>query len=227
MEDIHGTIAEGGRIVIPADYRRALGLKVGDEVILRMADGEVHILTRRQAIKKAQALVRKHVPERNDWFESSSANGEARPLMSKYVLDASAVLTVRIKSPGKSVLKRSWVRPPSAPLTSRDHWEVDGNGMNDANARASLEFLHLEVVDFDIEMARLAGISSQRPRNWDFRWVIDAAWHWGGSEATRWSLLIVCGRNSSWGYRWKSPLTSRGAGPVPLTGRHSVETMAL
>lgn len=64
MEDSHSTIAEGGRIVIPADYRRALGLKVGDEVILRLADGEVHILTRRQAIKKAQALVRKHVPER-------------------------------------------------------------------------------------------------------------------------------------------------------------------
>lgn len=64
MEDIHSTIAEGGRIVIPADYRRALGLKVGDKVILRMADGEVHILTRRQAIKKAQALVRKHVSDR-------------------------------------------------------------------------------------------------------------------------------------------------------------------
>jgi AbrB family looped-hinge helix DNA binding protein len=64
MQDIHSTITEGGRIVIPADYRRALGLKVGDEVILRMADGEVHILTRRQAIRKAQALVRKHVPER-------------------------------------------------------------------------------------------------------------------------------------------------------------------
>ena len=64
MEDVHGKIAEGGRVVIPADYRRALGLKVGDEVILRMADGEVHILTRREAIKKAQALVRKHVPDR-------------------------------------------------------------------------------------------------------------------------------------------------------------------
>ena len=64
MEDVHGKIAEGGRVVIPAGYRRALGLKVGDEVILRMADGEVHILTRRQAIKKAQALVRRHVPER-------------------------------------------------------------------------------------------------------------------------------------------------------------------
>jgi len=64
MADVHGKIAEGGRVVIPADYRRALGLKVGDEVILRMADGEVHILTRCQAIKKAQALVRKYVRDR-------------------------------------------------------------------------------------------------------------------------------------------------------------------
>ena len=64
MADIHSKIAEGGRVVIPAEYRRTLGLKVGDEVILRMADGEVHILTRRQAIRKAQALVRKQVPDR-------------------------------------------------------------------------------------------------------------------------------------------------------------------
>ena len=64
MADIHCKIAEGGRVVIPAEYRRTLGLKIGDEVILRMADGEVHILTRRQAIKKAQELVRKQVPDR-------------------------------------------------------------------------------------------------------------------------------------------------------------------
>ena len=64
MADFHSKIAEGGRVVIPADYRRALGLKIGDEVILRVADGEVHILTRAQALKKAQALVRKHVSKR-------------------------------------------------------------------------------------------------------------------------------------------------------------------
>ncbi len=64
MTDVYSKIAEGGRVVIPADYRRALGLKVGDEVILRIADGEVHILTRGQAVKKAQALVRSHVLKR-------------------------------------------------------------------------------------------------------------------------------------------------------------------
>jgi len=63
MRDFRSKIAEGGRVVIPADYRRTLGLEIGDEVIVRMADGEVHILTRAQALKKAQALVRKHVPK--------------------------------------------------------------------------------------------------------------------------------------------------------------------
>ena len=64
MRDVHTKIAEGGRIVIPAEYRRALGVEVGDELILRLADGELHIMTRAQALKRAQALVRKHVPKR-------------------------------------------------------------------------------------------------------------------------------------------------------------------
>ena len=61
--DVTTTIAAGGRIVIPADFRRELGAEVGDEVILRLTDGEVHILTRSQAIRKAQALVRGGVPK--------------------------------------------------------------------------------------------------------------------------------------------------------------------
>ena len=56
-------VAEGGRIVIPAEYRKALGLKVGDEVILVLEGEEVHLLTPRQAIKRAQDMVRRHVPE--------------------------------------------------------------------------------------------------------------------------------------------------------------------
>jgi len=62
MSDVVTKIAVGGRIVIPIDFRRDLGVDVGDEVILRLADGEIHILTRSQAIQKAQALVRKSVP---------------------------------------------------------------------------------------------------------------------------------------------------------------------
>ncbi|HEY8885701.1 MAG TPA: AbrB/MazE/SpoVT family DNA-binding domain-containing protein [Chloroflexota bacterium] len=54
-------IAAGGRIVIPAEYRRALGIQEGDEVILRLQDGEVRILSPQEAIKRAQDLVARYV----------------------------------------------------------------------------------------------------------------------------------------------------------------------
>ena len=63
MNDVSTRIAAGGRIVIPADFRRQLGVDVGDEVILRLIGGEVRILTRSQAIRKAQALVRNYIPQ--------------------------------------------------------------------------------------------------------------------------------------------------------------------
>ena len=51
-----------GRIVIPSQYRKALGIKPGDEVILALEDLGVRLYTRRQAIQGAQALVRQYVP---------------------------------------------------------------------------------------------------------------------------------------------------------------------
>lgn len=63
MIDVRTKLAEGGRIVIPVEYRQALGLHVGDEVILHLEDGEVRIFTPQQAIKRAQELVRRYVPE--------------------------------------------------------------------------------------------------------------------------------------------------------------------
>jgi bifunctional DNA-binding transcriptional regulator/antitoxin component of YhaV-PrlF toxin-antitoxin module len=62
MDDVIVRIAAGGRIVIPADFRRELGADVGDEIILRLAGGEIRILTRDQAVRKAQALVRNQIP---------------------------------------------------------------------------------------------------------------------------------------------------------------------
>jgi AbrB family looped-hinge helix DNA binding protein len=56
-------IAEGGRVVIPVEFRRLLDLKPGAEVILDVTDGDLRIRSVRQAIERAQALVRQHVPE--------------------------------------------------------------------------------------------------------------------------------------------------------------------
>ena len=52
-----------GRVVIPAAFRDAIGLKEGDVLFARLEDGEVHLLTPTAAIRRAQALVRQYVPE--------------------------------------------------------------------------------------------------------------------------------------------------------------------
>ena len=57
------TIREGGRLVIPAAYRKALGLKPGDEVLLTLEEGEIRVVSTRQAIARAQTLLRRYVPK--------------------------------------------------------------------------------------------------------------------------------------------------------------------
>lgn len=56
------TLDANGRVVVPAPFRRALGLEEGDEVILRLGEGEIRITTPRQALRRAQELVRRRVP---------------------------------------------------------------------------------------------------------------------------------------------------------------------
>jgi AbrB family looped-hinge helix DNA binding protein len=55
-------IAEGGRLVIPAEFRRKLGLNPGDSVVIDIADGELRVRSLRAAVQRAQALVRRYIP---------------------------------------------------------------------------------------------------------------------------------------------------------------------
>ena len=50
-----------GRVVIPASFRKRLGIRAGDEVVLRIEEGELRITTLKRDIERAQRLVRKHV----------------------------------------------------------------------------------------------------------------------------------------------------------------------
>jgi len=61
LSTVSTKLTKGGRLVIPVSFRRELGLKPGDEVVLRLVDGEVRIRTRREAIREAQAIVKRHV----------------------------------------------------------------------------------------------------------------------------------------------------------------------
>lgn len=53
---------ENGRLVIPASFRKALEIKPGDEVILRLEEGELRMTTLRQRIARAQRNARKYIP---------------------------------------------------------------------------------------------------------------------------------------------------------------------
>jgi len=54
-------VNENGRVVIPAPFRKALGISPGDEVILRLEDDELRITTMKRRIERAQRHVRKYV----------------------------------------------------------------------------------------------------------------------------------------------------------------------
>jgi len=54
-------VNENGRVVIPAAFRKALGIKVGDEVVLRLEDDELRITTLRRRVQQAQQRVRRYI----------------------------------------------------------------------------------------------------------------------------------------------------------------------
>ncbi|MBZ5615545.1 MAG: AbrB/MazE/SpoVT family DNA-binding domain-containing protein [Acidobacteriia bacterium] len=54
-------VNENGRVVIPASYRKMLGIKAGDEVILRMEDDELRITTVKRRLERAQRRIRQYV----------------------------------------------------------------------------------------------------------------------------------------------------------------------
>jgi AbrB family looped-hinge helix DNA binding protein len=60
---VRARVDEGGRVVIPANIRRELGICPGQDVLMRVVDGELHLYTLEHGIRQAQAIVRKYVPE--------------------------------------------------------------------------------------------------------------------------------------------------------------------
>ncbi len=54
-------IRENGRVVIPASFRKALGINPGDEILLRLEDDELRISTLKGRIERARRHVRKYV----------------------------------------------------------------------------------------------------------------------------------------------------------------------
>jgi AbrB family looped-hinge helix DNA binding protein len=54
-------VNENGRVVIPASYRKALGINVGDEVLLRIENDELRISTLKRRLERARRRIRRYV----------------------------------------------------------------------------------------------------------------------------------------------------------------------
>jgi AbrB family looped-hinge helix DNA binding protein len=63
MGEFKTRLGDGGRLVIPAKYRKALDLKPGDEIVMLLEKNEIRVMGSQQAIKQAQAIVRRYIPE--------------------------------------------------------------------------------------------------------------------------------------------------------------------
>jgi hypothetical protein len=62
MNAYNAKLVSGGRLQLPSDIRKELGLSDGDQVVMRVIDGELHIRPRRDVLKRIQAMLRPYAP---------------------------------------------------------------------------------------------------------------------------------------------------------------------
>ena len=55
MLETRARIGTGGRLVIPAAHRKALGLDAGDEVVVVLEKDELRLMTQQTAIRQARS----------------------------------------------------------------------------------------------------------------------------------------------------------------------------
>ena len=56
------SLDSAGRIVIPVEFRRAMNITEGGELMARIVDGELRLITPAMAVMRAQKLVRELIP---------------------------------------------------------------------------------------------------------------------------------------------------------------------
>jgi len=62
MNSQRGKLVSGGRLQVPAEIRRALGLADGDPVLMRIVDGELHVRPLHNALSMVRSRLRAHIP---------------------------------------------------------------------------------------------------------------------------------------------------------------------
>lgn len=63
MQSQRVKVVEGGKLVIPAAFRREMGIAPGDTVILELDEGELRVRSLSSAIRRVQERMRELNPE--------------------------------------------------------------------------------------------------------------------------------------------------------------------
>jgi len=64
MNARHTRIVDGGKVVIPAAFRKALGFRTGDTVLVDLDGSELRIRSLGAAIAQAQTIAKRFAPDR-------------------------------------------------------------------------------------------------------------------------------------------------------------------
>lgn len=73
-------LGAGGRLVIPAPFRAALGMKPGQKLTVRLEGNELRIYTRREGIRRVQEMMSKYDLGTVDEFIAEKRKEAAREM---------------------------------------------------------------------------------------------------------------------------------------------------
>lgn len=59
MNAIHGRVSPSGRISLPAEFRKAVGLRDGGDVVVELAGDEIRIRSIDAVVARSQAIARR------------------------------------------------------------------------------------------------------------------------------------------------------------------------
>lgn len=59
MQSVHVKLGQNGRVVIPAEYRRVLGVKEGEEMVMVLDDQSIRLMTVQASVAHAREVFKK------------------------------------------------------------------------------------------------------------------------------------------------------------------------
>lgn len=60
--EIHSELYQGGRVTIPIPIRKQFGMEKGDQLVFRIEDDQILLLTEAQLLKEARAALKRELP---------------------------------------------------------------------------------------------------------------------------------------------------------------------